>query len=408
MHLTSSISIFSSFFFIMLISSIAHTQDLSGTWKGRLYQDEKDKSFLYELKIEQEDGLINGTSYSLDEASGSFARFKLSGTWDGNQLMLQEVKQTEPASPKWCLKYITLQLDLNGQLAKLKGRWKADGCTPGDLILESKSHKIEKEETVEPPALKIEGTWMGFLYQDDRNYGFYYEFELKEGNQGTSYIVSEDNGGSARHELIWSYDEETQELIIKEKDIIEKTDDKWRWCIKMAKLQFSQTPDRYILEGDWKGYIEGFTLDSGPCAPGKMLLERLIPSPQVTLAKQNLLPYEEKKERKVKVERILEVQSPNLLLKVWDNGTVDGDVVTLFLNGDQLVENYRVSKRKYGMNVKLSDETNFLILHAEDLGDISPNTVAVSVDDGVKEQIIILSSNLKESGALMIRQFKLD
>jgi len=60
------------------------------------------------------------------------------------------------------------------------------------------------------------------------------------------------------------------------------------------------------------------------------------------------------------------------------------------------------------MNIKLEKKTNYLILHAEDLGDITPNTVAVSVDDGVKEQRIILSSNLRESGAVMIRQFQID
>ena len=88
--------------------------------------------------------------------------------------------------------------------------------------------------------------------------------------------------------------------------------------------------------------------------------------------------------------------------------TVDGDIVTVFLNGELLFEKYRVTKHKYAKVVKLKPDDNYLILHAEDLGDISPNTVAVSIDDGVKEQIIILSSNLSESGAIMIKQFKIE
>lgn len=47
-----------------------------------------------------------------------------------------------------------------------------------------------------------------------------------------------------------------------------------------------------------------------------------------------------------------------------------------------------------------------MVLHADDLGDISPNTVAVSIDDGQREQVIIVSSNLAESGALMIRKIE--
>ena len=48
---------------------------------------------------------------------------------------------------------------------------------------------------------------------------------------------------------------------------------------------------------------------------------------------------------------------------------------------------------------------NLLILHAEDLGDIVPNTVAVGIDDGIEMQTIILNSNLAESGAILIQPF---
>jgi hypothetical protein len=47
-----------------------------------------------------------------------------------------------------------------------------------------------------------------------------------------------------------------------------------------------------------------------------------------------------------------------------------------------------------------------LVLHAESLGSVPPNTIAVSVFDGVKEQTIVLCSNLKESGAVLIRTFQ--
>ena len=54
--------------------------------------------------------------------------------------------------------------------------------------------------------------------------------------------------------------------------------------------------------------------------------------------------------------------------------------------------------------IQLREESNFLIMHANDLGDIAPNTVALSIDDGVKEQRLIVSSNLAESGAVLIKE----
>ena len=49
---------------------------------------------------------------------------------------------------------------------------------------------------------------------------------------------------------------------------------------------------------------------------------------------------------------------------------------------------------------------NLLILHAENLGDLPPNTIAVSLDDGSSEQLIIMNANLEESGAILIQAFR--
>jgi hypothetical protein len=111
--------------------------------------------------------------------------------------------------------------------------------------------------------------------------------------------------------------------------------------------------------------------------------------------------------RKLQLQRTIQVSSPNITLSVWDNGTEDGDVVTFFLNGHQIAKQLRISKNKNRYQVKLNAEENFLILYAEDLGEIKPNTVAVSIDDGMREQTVVLSSNLEQNGAVLIRQIKL-
>jgi len=164
-----------------------------------------------------------------------------------------------------------------------------------------------------------------------------------------------------------------------------------------------------VLEGAWEGYIEGNTPPEGRCAPGTIVLEKpILTRSIVKTIEQPFQAYEISTQRQAKIMSTVEVKSANIKLKIWDNGTVDGDIATVFLNGEQLVKRYRVSKYKYSIPVTLKEDNNFLILHAEDLGDIPPNTVAVSVDDGIREQIIVLSSNLKESGAILIRQFKIE
>jgi len=394
----------------MLAFSIsqAGAQNLSGEWIGKLTQNGKPEAFSYQINIVQDGDAIFGTAHSNTPDGKNAARFNLTGAWDGSKLILQEIVQTEPAKPRWCLKYAILKLVVSTNSLVLEGDWKADGCSPGKLSLTKRSGLEELMEQEMTP-FAIAGRWIGTLSQTDRNYGFYYEVQLTEDGRGMSFIVSEDNGGSANHRLEWRFSAIDSSIVMEESALTEKTDPRWKWCIKTSNLRLRREAMRYILEGDWGGYIEGNTPPNGLCAPGSILLEKPILSRSVVKSiEQPFQIYEVTTQRQAKIVGTVEVQRANIRLKVWDNGTVDGDVASIFLNGERLLDRYRVSKHKYSIPVTLKEDANFLILHAEDLGEISPNTVAISIDDGAREQVIVLSSNLKESGAVLIRQFKLE
>ena len=405
--------------FLVIVSSTINLRaqvDLSGEWEGILSQEGKDDQFIYRVNIRQTESAVKGTSFSSTDSGDVSAKFNITGLWDGERLVLQEIEQLEPKKPRWCHKYMTLNLIVKDEVQHLEGDWKAENCTPGKISLQRKTFAeinkntaiaTKEEVVIKEMPFSINGKWTGQLTQSDRDYGFYYQFDLTQDAGGESYIVSEGNGGSANHALDWTFNEETNEVKIVERRIDEKSDEAWRWCIKSAKLKLRKENLKYVLEGDWNGYIEGFNQASGPCAPGRLYLEKPVEIERSIVKKHIENPYEKIHKRKVQIERVLEVHSPKLKIKVWDNGTVDGDIVTLYLNGTCLLQNYRVTKHKVGFPVTLRDESNFLILHAEDLGDITPNTVAVSVDDGVEEQVIILSSNLETSGAVLIKEFKL-
>ncbi len=402
------------FCFLFLFLSITlspNAQLLSGRWEGVVTQEGKNSVFYYEIDVVQEGNAVSGTSYSVSKEGETEARFEISGVWDGQQLTLQEISQLEPEEPKWCLKFATLQFKMTDEGYQLDGEWRAPGCTPGRMTLTRIPTRTTTDTLEQELPFELSGAWTGHLSQSDRDYGFFFELTLEEAPEGSSYIVSEDNGGSAHHALRWSYDEAKKLLVFKEHWVTEKTDPRWPWCIKRGALQLRRDGMRYVLEGPWEGFIEGFESgsDNSQCAPGTVYLEK--PVLTKTIVRQNEIQqqaYTATTQRKVKIERTLEVRSRQLYLRVWDNGTVDGDICTLFLNGRRILHNYRVSKHKWAIPITLEESNNFLILHADDLGDITPNTVAVSVDDGYTEQIVIVSSNLKESGAVMIREVKVD
>ena len=379
-----------------LLFSTCYTQDLNGVWQGKVWQKDSPDTFFYEINLQHNGEALAGQALSRSSDGSISATFNLSGRVSETQITLQEVEQLTPESGKWCLKYLSLQLNANNQLS---GEWTATGCRPGMALLQRAGGTYTEEVPFTYP-----GRWSGHLSQSDRDYGFYYELNLKPDGTGTSKIVSEDAGGEAIHQLEWQ--ETTAGISFSEPNVLERTDPNWKWCLKSAQLSQSRTDGRYELEGNWGGYLEHKNPSNGACAPGAVYLNKPVLSKTIT---EHIQPateqYTERTQRTVKVDRVLKVRSDNIRIKVWDNGIVDGDILTLFLNGQQILHKYRVNKRRWSIPVDIIRGENLLILHAEDLGDISPNTVAVAIDDGVSEQVIVLSSNLRESGAILIQPF---
>ena len=385
---------------LLLLVTQCYAQDLSGIWQGKVWQKDSPDTFRYEIQLQQNGEALAGQAKSQSADGTISAIFSLSGRATAKQITLQEVEQLQPENARWCLKYLTLQLTDGNQLT---GEWTATGCRPGFVTLQRTGGTYTESYTEELP-FSYPGRWSGHLSQSDRDYGFYYELNLRSDGTGSSKIVSEDAGGEATHELKW---QETETgLRFSESQVLERTDPNWKWCLKAGELTQDRTDGTYELRGDWSGYLEHKSPSTGACAPGTVYLNKPVLSKTVT---ERIQPetdqYTERTQRTVKVDRVLKVRSDNIRIKVWDNGIVDGDILTLFLNGQQILHKYRVNKRRWSIPVDIIRGENLLILHAEDLGDISPNTVAVAIDDGISEQVIVLSSNLRESGAILIQPF---
>ncbi len=410
-----------SFLFPLFLAKIGLAQSLAGEWAGEVTQVGKTESFRYTLSLKQEGSKVFGTSTSSNTDGSGAAKFEIGGQLEGKLLVLQEVLQLEPANARWCLKHIRLEFDETQAIPTLTGNWEAQGCKPGTMKLAVSQLAVGSPEpaTSELPVTnhhsQITNRYSGNLSQSDRDYGFYFEMKFEPDGTGTSEITSDGEGGNAKHRLRWTFDEAKQRLDFEETEIMEESVPSWRWCMKSGSLFYQKEKNRRSLTGDWQGYIEGTDPKTGACAPGKLFVEQPIFDQNETMAKPGetatkpepaeVKEYMAKTKRPVDVERVLEVKNKTVRIRVWDNGTVDGDVLSLFLNGDLIIKNYRVTRQKYETIVKLDKPTNFIILHALNVGSISPNTVAVSVDDGFQEQVVIISSNLKNSGAIMIKEF---
>ncbi len=108
------------------------------------------------------------------------------------------------------------------------------------------------------------------------------------------------------------------------------------------------------------------------------------------------------KDRSVELQSTITVTEPEFDIEIYDRSVVDGDSISLNLNGEWVLQEYMVVKAKLKIHVKINQlaTNNYLILYAHNLGEISPNTAAVQMIVGGKEYRLTLSSDLKKSGAL--------
>ncbi|WP_194850777.1 hypothetical protein [Nonlabens antarcticus] len=79
-------------------------------------------------------------------------------------------------------------------------------------------------------------------------------------------------------------------------------------------------------------------------------------------------------------------------LEIWDPGTVDGDEMSIVLNGKVIKANYSPTKAKTKIPLIFNKEINKLSLKALTEGTEPPNTAQIRITDGNGKEISMLSS----------------
>ena len=107
--------------------------------------------------------------------------------------------------------------------------------------------------------------------------------------------------------------------------------------------------------------------------------------------------------RDVNVIGTVYVDSKDVTFYVWDSGQIDGDIISLIVNGKTVIDEYTLTGTEYSVDVSLKNTGyNYVLLYAHNEGDISPNTCALDIEDDSGRQSLTMSSNLSTNGAYNI------
>lgn len=122
----------------------------------------------------------------------------------------------------------------------------------------------------------------------------------------------------------------------------------------------------------------------------------------VTARDSMAIPRELDQRKNIEQSRI-EVRVNTINIKVYDNAIMDGDTVSILYNGNMLLSHQLLSEKAIEINLVLDEKQtrHEIILFAENLGSIPPNTALVVITAGDKRYELFASASLEENAVLV-------
>jgi len=157
------------------------------------------------------------------------------------------------------------------------------------------------------------------------------------------------------------------------------------------------------LNGRWKENNEGLGLMN--CKV--WLVKPLPPKPKLQDGETAQYVKDEKLNRAVNVQKLIEIdqtEKDSIKIMLVDNGQIDGDVVSVYMNDSVLLSNLSLTGKSQVFWVSVSKDmpTCRIAMIAESQGSIPPCTARMTVVTKKKFYDVDISSDAKSSGTLQL------
>ncbi len=128
--------------------------------------------------------------------------------------------------------------------------------------------------------------------------------------------------------------------------------------------------------------------------------------PQKPTAAKPALAAADINNRIIETIQSVNYSSDSLVISLYDNGEVDGDTVSVLMNGRVIMPNVGLSTNAVRKTIYTKDITDSIqiVMYAENLGSLPPNTGLLIVYDGAVRYEIRFSGDLKKNSAIVFRR----
>ena len=109
--------------------------------------------------------------------------------------------------------------------------------------------------------------------------------------------------------------------------------------------------------------------------------------------------------RETEIIRNVFFTGDSLVIRLYDNGEVDGDIVSVLLNGQVIMPHVKLIARAITQTIYITPEMGDkleLVMYAENLGNLPPNTGLLTIQDGSDRYSVNFSGDFKKNSAIIL------
>jgi hypothetical protein len=369
-------------FFTLIVLAFclpAFSQDMTGIWRGSFISaDNKmndifniEDRYKYEVQIDQRGKAFNGVTYSYKRTE-FYGKAASNGTINlqTGKVVLQELKLLElkMASTSYaCWMICFLQYTKNGDEEFLEGKYSSyresdsSFCGRGNVFL----RKVVTSDFYKEPFLaKREKEKKEAVAKKDP--------PAKTTKPGTVVTATKPAASTAKPAA-------SKPLVAKN---------------NTAKKPIQPAPSAKTKE------IKGVNLEPGIAAtekkPTDIRMKDAVVIPPVLRNRTN------------EIVQSISVYSNDITISIYDNGTIDHDTVSVYLDKKLVVAHRMLTTSAIVVHLTMDENTDYheLVMVADNLGDIPPNTSLMVVKAGDKQYEVRITSTEQKNAMVVFKYEK--
>jgi hypothetical protein len=425
------------FLFIVIFPSILAAQNIHGLWSGTLLNDSTHRTQNFELGLSEYRGKITGYTYTtfINNDTFYYSIKRVRAERKDGKLVIQDEEMVGNNFPERAAKHVkqttTFPLINDTTIDISNGKWTTNQTKIYYSIGGSAAVREQQDEKKSDLLAHL----------DEANIKTDIVARNPNKNDEVAKNVVEKPAALPKEDV----DKETEpktDVVIKRASIGDNHNSGNSSKIKSVSNQsISQTKpivknDAVVVVVDTKHQSVAKNSNSQPVLQNKAVAKKdsivqvvqkeqtvaKNPEKQIVNAVSITAPVSQKKEsiedskqlpaivadRKNESIQDIYFKNDSLVLSLYDNGIVDGDTVSVFLNGETIISKQMLKTVATKKTIYISSQMDSvqLVLFAENLGTIPPNTGLLTVRDGDEIYQVRFSADLQKNASITFRRKK--